>query len=186
MITYRYMTESELSKIAEIDRTEVIRVGYEARDGELIEKAVVWDSPNFAPDGDGEHAVASQIKFCRSHMAKGAISVGAFDDETLAAIGVLTPEIRPALAQLAYLHVSAAYRRRGIGSAITRQLLEHARAQGSKWVYVSATPSESAVGFYKSFGFDLVEEPLPELHELEPDDIHMILELEEAEEVGSA
>jgi hypothetical protein len=49
---------------------------------------------------------------------------------------------------------------------------------GSKRIYVSAVPSESAVGFYKSFGFDLVAEPLSELYELEPDDIHMILELD--------
>ena len=186
MISYRNLHISELSRLAEIDRSEVIRIGYEVRDGELIAKDVVWDSPNFEANGEGEHSIVRQIEFCRSHMARGAISIGAFDRQELVAIGIVTPNIRQGMAQLAYLHVSAAYRRRGIASALTGQLLQHDRVLGSKRVYVSATPSESAVCFYHSFGFDVVQNPLPELLELEPDDIHMILELEEAEEVGSA
>ena len=186
MITYRNLAESELSRLAEIDRSEVIRVGYEIREGKLVRKDVMWDSPNFIREGEGEHTIAGEIEFCRGHMARNAVSIGAFDDETLAAIGILTPKIRPAMAQLAYLHVSRMYRRRGIGTAITRRLLEHASAQGSKRVYVSALPSESAIGFYKSFGFDLIAEPLSELHELEPDDVHMVLELDGAEKIGSA
>jgi ribosomal protein S18 acetylase RimI-like enzyme len=186
VISYRTMHKSELSRLAEIDRTEVIRVGYEVRDGELVEKAVVWDTPNFLPDGEGEHTVAEQIAFCESHMGRDAIAIGAFEGEALVAIGVLTPNIRPEMDQFSYLHVSASHRRKGIASAITRHLFEHTLARRSKRVYVSATPSQSAVGFYKSFGFDLVEEPLPELYGLEPDDIHMILELEDEEKVGSA
>ena len=180
------MQAHELSRISEIDRAEVIRVGYEIQRGELISKAVIWDSPNFEPGGDGEHSVAAQIDFCRSHMERGAIAIGGFDGRTLAAIGVLTPNIRPGMAQLAYLHVSAPYRRGGIASEIARRLLAHARAVGSRRVYVSATPSQSAVGFYRFFGFEFTEEPLAELLELEPVDIHMILELEEEEPVGSA
>jgi hypothetical protein len=38
---------------------------------------------------------------------------------------------------------------------------------------VSATPSESAVGIYLRMGFEPVDEPLVELYELEPEDIHM-------------
>jgi predicted N-acetyltransferase YhbS len=178
MITYRELAESDFSKIAEIDRSEVIRVGYEVRGGELVEMDVMWDSRNFIPEGKGEHTVAGEIEFCRGHMARKAIAFGGFDAETLIAIGILTPNIRPTMAQLAYLHVSRDYRRKGIGAAITSQLLERASVLGSKRIYVSAVPSESAVGFYKSFGFDLVAEPLSELYELEPDDIHMILELD--------
>ncbi|NIM96026.1 MAG: GNAT family N-acetyltransferase [Anaerolineales bacterium] len=185
-ISYRTIHKSKISRLAEIDRTEVIRIGYEVRDGELVEKDVMWDTPNFLLGGEGEHTVAAQIAFCRSHMVRDAIAIGAFEGEALVAIGVLTPNIRPEMAQFSYLHVSASHRRRGIASAIARQLFEHARTHGFKRVYVSATPSESAVGFYKSFGFDLVEKPLPELYELEPDDIHMILELKEEKAVGSA
>jgi N-acetylglutamate synthase-like GNAT family acetyltransferase len=58
-----------------------------------------------------------------------------------------------------------------------RRLLALARELGAIRVYVSATPSQSAVEFYRGLGFELVSEPLPELYALEPEDIHMILEL---------
>jgi ribosomal protein S18 acetylase RimI-like enzyme len=180
------MSAADLSKLSEIDRSEVIRVGYEFRAGTLVRMDVVWDSPNFLPEGEGEHTLAAEIEFCRSHLARDAIAIGGFDGEALAAIGILTPEIRPAKAQLAYLHVSRAYRRKGIGAVITRQLLEHAIAEGSRQVYVSAVPSESAVGFYRSFGFNPTTEPLPELYDLEPDDIHMVLKLDAPEGIRSA
>jgi ribosomal protein S18 acetylase RimI-like enzyme len=186
MITFRRLADSDLSKLSDIDRSEVIRVGYEVREGTLVRKDVVWDSSNFLPEGEGEHTVAAEIEFCRSHLARDGIALGGFDGETFAAIGILTPEIRPALAQLAYLHVSRAYRRKGIGTAITGQLLEHAIALGSRQVYVSAVPSGSAVGFYRSSGFDLAPEPLPELYDLEPDDIHMVLDLDAPDGFGPA
>jgi GNAT superfamily N-acetyltransferase len=186
VITYKELAESDLAGIAEIDRSEIIRIGYEVREGALAQMDVMWDTPNFMAEGEGEHTVTHEIEFCKSHMARNAIAIGGFDRETLIAIGILTPDIRPAMAQFAYLHVSRQYRRKGIGAAITRQLLERASALGSERVYVSAVPSESAVGFYKSFGFDLISEPLPEMYELEPDDIHMVLELDASDAVGSA
>ena len=186
MIIYRDLEEADLSRIAEIDRSEVIRIAYKICKGALVETDVLWDVPNLIPEGEGEHTVAGEIEFCRSHMARNAIAVGGFDGEALVAIGILTPDVRPGMSQLAYLHVSREYRRKGIGAAITHQLLEHAHALGSERVYVSAVPSESAVGFYKSFGFNLIGEPLPELYQLEPDDIHMILELDAPDAIGSA
>ncbi|MGB2954489.1 MAG: GNAT family N-acetyltransferase [Anaerolineales bacterium] len=178
MISYRKLTKSELPRLAEINRTEIIRVGFEVSDGKLLKKDVDWDTPDFIVEGVGNHTIAEQIEFYSSHLSMNAISVGAFQNETLVGIGVLTPNIRPGMARLAYLQVSAPCRRKGVASAITRQLLQYARDQGANRIYVSATPSESAVGFYKSFGFDLCAEPLPELYELEPEDIHMVLELE--------
>jgi hypothetical protein len=38
---------------------------------------------------------------------------------------------------------------------------------------VSATPSENTVRFYLARGFLPMAEPLAELFELEPDDVHM-------------
>jgi hypothetical protein len=56
--------------------------------------------------------------------------------------------------------------------------MDAARREGARRVYVSATPSGSAVGFYRSQGFALTRDPVPELLALEPEDIHMIKELE--------
>ncbi|MGD2157190.1 MAG: GNAT family N-acetyltransferase [Anaerolineales bacterium] len=177
MISYRKLTKSELPGIADIDRSEIIRVGYEVKYGKLIRKDVVWDTPDFILEGEGAHTISEQVAFCRDHLERNGISIGAFDHDRLVGIGVLTPNLRPGMAQLAYLYVSAPYRRMGIATELACQLIRHARKQGANRVYVSATPSESAVDFYRSIGFDLIDEPLPELFELEPEDIHMVLEL---------
>ncbi len=175
-ILVRTLTEADLPLIAHIDRSEVIRVGYVAHAGTLSRIDVQWDAPNFIQEGDGRHSIAAQVAFCRRHLDAGATVLGAFDWERLVGMGVLTPGIRPGMAQLAYLH-SSPYRRMGIASRITQRLLDLARELGSNRVYVSATPSQSAVEFYAGLGFKPVSEPLPELYALEPEDIHMILEL---------
>lgn len=51
-----------------------------------------------------------------------------------------------------------------------------ARDRDARALYVSATPSESAVGFYLSRGFRPTE-PFPEPFAKEPEDIHMLLPL---------
>jgi len=65
----------------------------------------------------------------------------------------------------------------GIARHLTQEMIAYARQDGADRVYVSATPSGSAVGFYRSQGFRLCPDPLPELFKLEPEDIHMVLEL---------
>jgi N-acetylglutamate synthase-like GNAT family acetyltransferase len=171
------MDNTELPKIAEIDRTEVIRVGYEMRGRSLTAMEVEWIVPNFTTESEGEHSIAEQVRFCKAHMERGARCRGAFDNNTLVGIGMLTPNIRLKIAQLAYLHVSSNYRRRGIATSIVDDLLSWAREIEQIQVYISSTPSESAVGFYSQHGFNPTDEPLPELLELEPEDIHMIKNL---------
>ena len=105
--------------------------------------------------------------------------IGAFEDEALVGVGLLTPEVRPRLAQLAYLYVSAPHRREGIASSIARRLFDLAQGLGAESVYVSATPSQSAVELYRSLGFAPAAEPLPELYAEEPADIHMLLKLDD-------
>jgi GNAT superfamily N-acetyltransferase len=103
--------------------------------------------------------------------------IGAFDGERLVGVGLLTPEVRPEIAQLAYLQVSSGYRRLGIATRIVHTLIDWASETGARQIYVSATPSESALGFYLGEGFSPVDELLPELFELNPEDIHMIRNL---------
>ena len=52
--------------------------------------------------------------------------------------------------------------------------LEIAAAAGAMSMYVSATPSGSAVGFYMSRGCQLAARPHPALFAKEPEDIHLI------------
>jgi GNAT superfamily N-acetyltransferase len=176
MLEYRRLQPGELAKIRDIDRSERVTLSYQVRRGKICPVAVDWDVPAFRPDGNDAHSVGAQIAFCERHLSAGACAIGAFDSGTLAAIGLMTPAIRPGIAQLAYLHVALAYRRTGVASRLFDELLRVARESGARQVYVSATPSESAVGFYQSRGFQLTT-PIPELYELEPEDIHMILDL---------
>jgi len=176
-LQYRWMSEDELARIAEIDRTERVRIGYRMDGGELVRVDVNWNIPPFQTHGEGDHSIAHQIAFCRGHLQAGGRMIGAFDGPTLAGVGVVTPAIRPATAQLAYLHVTRAYRRRGVGGYLAREMMAWARAGGARRMVVSATPSASAVGFYRSRGFTPMREPVPELLALEPEDIHMAVDL---------
>ena len=88
-------------------------------------------------------------------------------------IGVVVPHLRPGIAQLSVLHVSAPLRATGIGSRLSEQLEQIARAAGDSDMVVSATPSENTVRFYVGRGFQPMADPLAELFELEPEDVHM-------------
>jgi len=91
----------------------------------------------------------------------------------LVGIGLVTPHVRPGVAQLAYLHVSDGYRASGIGGRLSDDLERIGGEAGDTSMVVSATPSVNTVRFYLGRGFEPMAEPLPELYELEPEDIHM-------------
>ena len=173
MVTYRWMDPEELYRLAELDRFGRIRVGYRMDGDQLLEMEVEWDTSNWLQHGENEHTVSHQIAFCQSHLDAGGRVLGAFEHDKLVGIGLLRPDLRPSMAQLAYLHVSHAHRRRGIASRLCSELEAEARRMGNGHMYVSATPSGSAVGFYTRQGFEPVQDPIPELWEAEPEDIHM-------------
>ena len=88
-------------------------------------------------------------------------------------IGIVVPHLRPGIAQLAFLHVSAPWRATGIGSRLFEQLEQIARSAGDSDMVVSATSSENTVRFYLGRGFEPTADPLAELVALEPEDVHM-------------
>jgi GNAT superfamily N-acetyltransferase len=69
--------------------------------------------------------------------------------------------------------VSDGYRGLGVGGHLSDELERFAREQGDATIVVSATPSLNTVRFYRRRGFEPMSEPLPELYELEPEDVHM-------------
>jgi GNAT superfamily N-acetyltransferase len=78
------------------------------------------------------------------------------------------------MGNLSVLHVSRSHRRKGVASLLTEEVARLARADGARRLYVSATPSGSAVAFYLGHGFEPTDQPDAGLLALEPDDIHMI------------
>ncbi len=173
-IELRRLGRAELSRIVEIDRREHIAVLYEQHGTELVARHGDWSAPAWDPEGDGDHSARARVVDVE-HLVdtSGGIAVGAFADERLVGIGVVVPHVRPTTAQLAFLHVSAPFRATGVGSRLSDELEQIARSTGDTDMVVSATPSENTVRFYLGRGFRPMAEPLAELLELEPEDVHM-------------
>jgi len=176
-ITYRKLVPADLDRLADIDRTERIDTLYVQRGAHLEERIGDFSAPPWPTEGVREHSVAAQRAECERYLAAGGSGLVAYADERLVGIGVMKPHVRPGIAQLAYLHVSQAYRGRGVGRNLSAELEALARAEGHTSMVVSATPSRNTVHFYLGRGFAPMTEPLPELHALEPEDVHLFKRL---------
>lgn len=177
MITIRHVAGSELGRIGEIDRSEHVTLEYAHRSGSLEARSVDIRVPTWSRCGDHEHSVPGKIEAWQPILDRGGTLVGAFDRDTLVGFAIYRPDLAEGLANLWALHVSRSHRRRGIASLLTEEVARLARADGARRLYVSVTPSGPTVEFYRSHGFEPTDEPDEELFALEPDDIHMILEL---------
>lgn len=177
IVEIRQLPGHDIALIGSIDRSEEIDIGYSVVDGDLIVRDGNWVIPTWAPDGTGEHTVAHQIALWRPVIDRGALLLGAFEDQELLGLVILEPQFEPGMAWLAFLHVSRPHRRRGAATALWDEAVRIARKTGASRMYVSATPSASAVGFYLSKGCELAVPPHPDLFALEPEDIHVIRRL---------
>ena len=169
----RRLSRTELARAGEIDHRERIDMLYDQHGCRLVARHGNWSAPAWDPEGHGDHSVAAQVNALEHYVDRGGIAVGAFAGGRLVGVGVVVPHLRPGIAQLAYLHVSAPVRATGIGSRLSDQLEQIARTAGDSDMVVSATPSENTVRFYLGRGFQPTATPLPDLFELEPDDVHM-------------
>jgi GNAT superfamily N-acetyltransferase len=172
-VELRRLARTELTRVAEIDRSERIDVLIEQHGTELDARHGEWHAAAWDPDGNGEHSVAGQVDALGHYVDIGGIALGALAGGRLVGIGVVVPHLRPSTAQLAFLHVSAPWRATGVGSRLIAQLTHIARADGATDMVVSATPSQNTVRFYLARGFQPMAQPLAELFELEPEDVHM-------------
>ena len=178
MIAVRVLPAAELDRrVAEIDRSEHVTELYAYRDGALVKRDVDEQVPRWPLTGDPEHSVEAHLKAWRPILVRGGTLLGAFEGERLAGLAIYRPELEEGVADLAVLHVSRPYRRKGVAFLLTGEVARLARADGATRLYVSATPTSSAIGFYRRFGFVPTDAPNAEMHALEPEDIHMILEL---------
>jgi GNAT superfamily N-acetyltransferase len=172
-LVVRELDRSDLSRVAEIDRAERIDGLYEQHGTDLVARRGTWSASAWDPSGSGEHSVEAKVQELHRYVDRGGTALGAIAGGRLVAIGVVVPHLRPGTAQLAFLHVSASWRGAGVGSRLAAQLEEIARTAGDSDIVVSATPSENTVRFYLLRGFRPTAEPLAELVELEPEDVHM-------------
>lgn len=174
MIEIRELGAEGIKLIREIDRSESVDTLYTVEGGRIISETAEFEVPPWDADGHGDHSSARRIAEFRPVVEGGATLLGAFVDEQFAGIAIVDPSFEEGTAWFAFLHVSRGYRRRGVASALWASGEGIAAIAGATSMYVSATPSGSAVGFYTSRGCRLAEQPHPALFAKEPEDIHLI------------
>jgi GNAT superfamily N-acetyltransferase len=172
-VEIRALQRTDLARIGEIDREERIDVLYEQQGTRLVARHGTWNASAWDPEGHGEHSVRARIHELEHNLDRGGVVVGAFLRDRLVGVGAVVPHLRPGIAQLAFLHVSAPFRATGIGTRLSERLEQIARLAGAAAMVVSATPSENTVRFYLGHGFAPMAEPLEELFVVEPEDVHM-------------
>ena len=180
VLEVRRLRADDIVLLREIDRAEQLDTHYRVVDGELIGSPDDFFIPPWDPDGDGLYSVAAMISFAEPVLQRGAALLGAYRGDELLGLVVVDGEYEPDVAWLTLLYVTRAARRSGAASALWMAAEEAARGAGAKTLYVSSAPTGSAVGFYFSRGCRLAskDEIIPALFELEPEDIHLVCELE--------
>jgi ribosomal protein S18 acetylase RimI-like enzyme len=168
----RPMAAEEVDRISEIDVSESGQVVYKWINGRVEAAPERWHRPR--SHSDAWKQKADRIK---ARLARGGAAFGAFAGERLVGFVALQHRLADDVALLSALWVSRDHRRQGIATALTREVLRLARETGATAVYVSACPSESAQGFYRSLGFSPAVFVHRELYEAEPEDIHMVKRL---------
>jgi GNAT superfamily N-acetyltransferase len=163
--------------LASIDRSEHVDVEYRVVDGELVTRPVTMaDVPAWLP-GDGPYSLGELTAFACSALRRGGVLLVAEIGRATAGTAIIVPQFEPPMAWVSLLHVSRLARRRGVAAALHERMVALAREAGATSLYVSAVPTGSAVGFYRSRGFRLARPVHPELFAVEPDDIHLRLDL---------
>ena len=173
MMTIRRMQNSEIGRVAEIDRSQHVTKAYTYRNGSLEQRDVDWQIPPWPADGENDQNVRAIIEDSQKMLDCDGTLFGAFDGEILVGFAIYRPNLSLNTAQLAHLYVSNNYRNQGIGSLLTKKVIALAKKDGAKRLYVSATPSAPSVDFYRSQGFEVTRKLDQRLYELEPEDIHI-------------
>ncbi len=172
MIAYRQIPSlTTLYALNPIDISETGTIVYSQQGDDLAVTEQNWQRP--VPDLVEWHAYLGEW----AERLHWDAFIGAFDGVELIGLASIRNRLAPDMAQLTTLHISQAYRRRGIATRLVQEIIALARQSGAARLYVSATPSESAVGFYLSQGFRPTSTPDPSQFALEPEDVHMIMSL---------
>jgi predicted N-acetyltransferase YhbS len=167
----RQLRLDELDQIWTIDRSEIIERVYRMENGELVLRPDYFHARGW-PEGTVEETTPRLLD-CYAH---GGEFWALYDGSKLVGIAVLESRFIGAaqdMLQLKLLFVTDGYRDQGLGRRLFLHAAERARQRGARRMYISATPSEHTVNFYRNLGCVLTPEPDPALFALEPKDIHL-------------
>lgn len=174
-VRIRQLERQEVSAVWSIDRAEVIDRTYRREGNALVLKTERHEMHGW-PSGEPERYEPILLD-CFDH---GGTFYGAFDGDTLT--GAVALESRfigrgKDQLQLEFLHVSRRHRRLGLGRTLFERAVTKARELGARRLYISATPSENTVRFYLRRGCRVTDDIDAALFELEPEDIHLELDI---------
>jgi len=172
-IEVREMPPEDLARIGEVDRSERVTLQYLLQEDTLGRREVDWEVPRWPVDGPDGFSVRGLVESWDPILVNGGTLLGAFAGINLVGFAIHRPDLSPGVSELVALYVDRGVRRRGVAGALVDEVEKVARRGGAKSLYVSATPSESAVGFYLSRGFRLARCVNAELAAREPEDIQM-------------
>ncbi|RPH57372.1 MAG: GNAT family N-acetyltransferase, partial [Chloroflexi bacterium] len=167
----RQLERHELPQIWTIDRREIIENVYCLENGKLVLKPEHYDMQGWPP-GEAEH-YGRILDEC---FERSGAFLGAFEDGILIGVAILESEFigrAKDQLQLKFLHVSRGRRGTGLGTKLFELSAQKARELGARRLYISATPSENTVNFYRRRGCFVTQEVDPALFALEPEDIHL-------------
>jgi len=174
-IDFRELEREEIYLFSQIDRTETVDGIYYLQDGEYSMAAEHHDVPKWS-DAFKQEKISRLLEVYDS----GASVYGAFDGDVLVGMSMLdhqTVESGDKRLNLEGMWVSQSYRNQGIGKVLFRMTAKEARSRGAHTLYVSATPSENTVRFYRRLGCRPADPIDSVLFEKEPEDIHIELML---------
>ena len=164
----RALDLADIGLAAELDLGEAGDILFRQDGRDLVTYQRSWARPSDIGDEMVEY-----LERWRGIVRAGGTALGAFSGGRLVGIAVLRLDLEPGVAQLDGLYVDRAHRRAGVAETLSRRLEAVARQADASSMYVSATPTPSAVGFYRSLGYEPTDSPNPRLLALEPDDIHL-------------
>jgi len=174
-VKIRELARDEIGDVWSIDRAEVIDQVYRCKNGELALETEHHDVKGW-PSGEPEH-YGPILLDCFDH---GGTVYGAFDGAELIGAAVLESRFigrAEDQLQLKFLHVGRRHRYAGLGSTLFEKSVSRARELGARRLYVSATPSANTVRFYLHRGCRVTDDVDPTLFALEPEDIHLELDV---------
>jgi len=168
-----HLPSGDLRRIGEVDRSERVTVQYVVQAGALEQRPVSWDVPAWPEDGADDFSVRGLVEKWGPILSGGGTLLGAVTGSSLIGFAIHRPDLSPGVSEIVALYVDQRARRGGVAGALLDEVERLARLAGARSLYVSATPSGSAVGFYLRKGFVLACPPNAKLAALEPEDIQM-------------